>query len=296
MSIRSTRVGYFYQDIYAVHLFIKHYLEHDILAIFVDYEYDSSGHKSFDIRIIKNDRDEDNYEVKTGDAFKDQNTLIAEAFVDLIQAKKDGYISETGQAILLISPEFRAQIANYYAKLLYLKSHTLGAPESPEAIALFAARMPAVLCTDNTELHNRLKQIGVVCGEDNKIAHGERFSPIEQIVIAQIRSLAENLGIDSPNASVFPEETLLRELVYTVHANAGSNVSLYDEFRRLIISFFARYSLPTTEITAGIGGTLDESRKDVEDRLASFEGQTVTKPTAVDINPPEGSTIGGEDE
>lgn len=273
MPIRITRNGFWYQDLTAVNLFLEAYLGRSVGAVFVDFEYDGDGQKSFDVRLAGRGGASKNYEIKTGDRFKTSPALIAGAFGDIIKARQEGHITTESQGCVLISPDFEAQIAEYNTHLRYIRSHGSTTPRTRAALAAFMAALPG-LCADDQELYNHLTQLEVISGHNGEKANGERLCPLEHVIIGQIRRLAERIGINSPNSPLFPEEVLLNQLVYAAYAGAGTNEDLLPEFRRLLVEFYARYDLATPGVipgSAGSGGTISLSQQSIAQRLTEFE-------------------------
>src|SRR3990167_3043800 len=86
-SIFQTRRGFFYQDRYAVYIFLSHLLKNDVKEFFTDFPL--QGQKSIDVRLIDSQNIEKVFEVKTGEVFKlDLNAEIRDAVMDLYKYQK----------------------------------------------------------------------------------------------------------------------------------------------------------------------------------------------------------------
>lgn len=213
------------------------------------------------------------YEVKTGDSFKNDKTLVSEALVDLINTKKTGMVSDESSLFLVVSPDFLLQIAYFESNLIALQKNynTLRTNNAKLALEFFKERLPADLYENDNELHGYLRSISIVKGKSVEINNGERLCDLEHVIIGQIERLAEQLGITCANSAVFQEETLLSQLMYCVHSKAGSGADLMPSFRRVLVLFLALYKTPTPDITTGTGSALATARQEIEQKISEFE-------------------------
>ncbi len=298
MSIQSTRNGFYYQDLYAVVLFLSKYsAKKQLVNFFVEFEYDVKGQKSYDIKLEYSDGDTiftEVYEVKTGEAFKDSGKEVFNVVIEYIRLRNSHIINEKYKTTLVLCKDEGKAVRNFQKNALCLASdYGLLPEEARKALAYFKKNLPKTgIYKDDKELHGQIKSISFEEGDPIDVNGDETTAEIGTTICNRIQSIAKKIGIKEPNSTAFPEEILMNKLLGIIQHKAGLNEDLVPLFKGAMADFYMRQKFTTPAISSGDGGGIDKARSDVIQAMEKFEGR-VTVDT-IESNPAvlsEGSTI-----
>lgn len=291
-AIRSTRIGFYYQDLYAILVFLSKYeAKEKMEKFFVDFEYDSANKKSYDILIEFADNSgvttQDVYEVKTGQFFKERTGLVFETVADYAKLRKNSVLNINDRSTIIISKDRAVAVRNFRDHAQRLHHYTtLTTEDAQSALQYFKDKLSVDCYDSDDDLHISIRAIIFEEGSPLEATAGDPDSDIKDNVREKVRRVARSLHINFPNPIAFPEDMLIHELLSIIQSKAGSQESLIDEFREAMINYYARYKLQTEGISPGSGGSLELACNDIEQLMNEYEG--------IAVNTEATSSEGGE--
>lgn len=276
-AIRSTRIGFYYQDLYAILVFLSNYeAKRKMQKFFVDFEYDPANKKSYDVLVEliddSGDTTQDVYEVKTGQFFKEKASHVFEVVADYTKLRKSLVLTDKDKSII-ISKDRAVAVRNFrdHAQRLHHYS-TLTTEDAQSALQYFKDRLSEDCYENDNDLHTSIKLINFEEGSPLLADVGDPSSDIKDNVREKVRRVARSLPINFPNPIAFPEDMLIHELLSIIQSKAGTQESLIEEFRGAMINYYARYKLQTEGISPGSGGSLELACNDIEQLMNEYEG------------------------
>lgn len=284
-AIRSTRIGFYYQDLYAILVFLSNYeAKRKMEKFFVDFEYDSTNKKSYDLLVELIDNSgvptQEVFEVKTGQYFKEKTGLVFETVADYAKLRKNSVLSINDKSTVIISKDRAVAVRNFRDHAQRLHHYTtLSTEDAQSALQYFKDKLSSDCYDSDDDLHTSIRAIVFEEGSPLTAIAGDPDSDIKDNVREKVRRVARNLPISFPNPIAFPEDMLIHELLSIIQSKAGTQESLIDEFRSAMINYYARYKLQTEGISPGSGGSLELACNDIEQLMNVYEGVAIPAET-----------------
>lgn len=223
-TIQSTRLGFLYQDMYAILCYLEHLLGKNVQKFYVDYPLD--GNKSLDIRIITTNNVENVYEVKSGEQFKESKNEIVDAINNLYFYSRQ---RPKAQLYLIIRKEFRCKISEYLHALNRVQGYTLRKKDVSDGLRFLPELEQKLSDKQRHAFYNTLKL-------DNSLDDQNCNPNIEEVVLAKIKKLTYKFDLKWGDDK-WPDELLMHNLIYESLRNAGSSKDLNNVFQKVIVNF-----------------------------------------------------------
>lgn len=241
-TIFSTRRGFLYQDRVALLVFLDHFQSKNISSFYVDYPLNNQ--KSLDIRLNTKDINEKVYEVKSGEQFKldkrkKASSEVRDAIKDLIN-----YSDKRPQALcfLIISKNFRPQIAEYWEKLILAKGgSTLRSPRVKSAARWLFKRIN----TDSKSPFDNLRSFHRFClnleiddYDSDRLTNkkNDKYPPIDDKIIGKIKDILTATGATACSFE-YDEVNLFFKLLCVCRENSGSGKDIFPILKSAILEF-----------------------------------------------------------
>jgi len=247
-SIQKSRIGFGYQDKYALFIFLKYLLDKNIKAFFVDKPFGSNDF-SLDVLIIprKVNNIEIIYEIKTGEEFQRKNEGIAHALKVFHRYSKTR--SKKCEFHLIVIPQLRAKLGGAWWQLKHLqenKSLKYGSQKiSPKKLAekLIKDFRLEKEFNDYKEFMKFVQDIkeikeGVPYEKTGMLSE---FTIIEDQIIQSIVNLGKTFEIEYPLE--LKPENLMKNLLYDIQKGAENGGDIYSLAKESIIDFFVHKSM-----------------------------------------------------
>lgn len=299
-AIRRTRIGYYYQDLYALLVFLSRYMknEEEILGFFVDCEYDAIKSKSDDVvlNIRKGDTTATEfYDIKTGDDFRNKHVKVLKVVGEFSRRRNIGQIKSDDTTYLVVSHDNGRAVATFKQHVDTLTTpHRPTDPLAKKAVEYFSKHIPKTYYKSEASLHESIIKVSFKVGAPPlEVDDGDEQTEIRSVIKDKISGIATKAGIvskDTANSTAFPEDNLVDKMLGIVQNYAGTNLDMTDELKAAIEQFYARYKTRTKELDSGDTGGLSTALKDVRKALLEFEtGKQATDTSPV--NQVEGGEI-----
>ncbi|KKR17524.1 MAG: hypothetical protein UT44_C0008G0011 [Candidatus Levybacteria bacterium GW2011_GWA1_39_32] len=260
-SIFQTRRGFFYQDRYAVYIFLSHLLKNDVKEFFTDFPL--QGQKSIDVRLIDSQNIEKVFEVKTGEVFKlDLNAEIRDAVMDLYKYQKGKNNILPG---LIVSRGLKPRISTYWDKIKGIQGYKRIAGEAKNSLDWLKKDLNDSSLTDK-ELFDFSKILNLD-DFDNDIKNNEHdeHCDADGKVIDLIRDIGNSIGVNAMEAEYHPR-ILMNDILFLCREYAGTATNLYANILDAITAYFARRIFLDKRFVPD-GNNRDEAFREITDEV-----------------------------
>lgn len=248
-TIQKTRIGFGYQDKYALFIFLKYLLDKNIKAFFVDKPFKNNF--SLDILIIprKYDDIEIIYEVKTGKEFQKKSEEIAHALKVFFYYASEKRNKKKCEFHLIVIPELKEKLDRIWLELKHLQNNkffSIGKQRlSPKELAKTLIREFRLEkeFSDYKKFKKFIQNIKEIKEGDayEKISESSEFTKIEDQIIQLINSLYKIFKIRYP-VEMKPEH-LMKNLLYDIQKGAENGEDIYLLAKESMIDFFVHKSI-----------------------------------------------------
>ena len=246
--IQKSRVGFGYQDEYALFIFLKFLLNKNIKAFFIDKGF---GEKNFSLDVVVVPRKSENvevvYEIKTGDRFPKDNKEIGHAFEVFFCYQKQS--SKTPEFHLIVSPKLKEKLGRIWSLIEHLHKNKhfpiANRKISPKQIAeeLIEKLKLKSIFSNGTKFQEFVQsiekiEVGDPYAKDSELS---ALRKLEENVIQKIDRIGEILGIKSPYQ--MRSDYLMKALLYDIQKCAENGMDFYQIAKKSIIDFFVQRSI-----------------------------------------------------
>lgn len=233
-SIRATRLGFIYQDKFALLQYLSLLQAgKKVLEFFVDYPR-ASSQKSIDIRIIEEVAGkyvEHIYEVKTGQSFKldkkyKGTSEIREAITnikDYCKDKKDIYTT------IVISPELKGKVSSYWDSIQAIEGSSAFQGSVINSCEQLVRLLQISDLNDARGLYKFCKNVQIhICDSYSDIPNGDdtNASPMDNQIIAILREFNDIFKVDAFEYEL-PPSLLYHSLLHTLSYKVGTAENIY---------------------------------------------------------------------
>ena len=260
-SIFQTRRGFFYQDRYAVYVFLSHLIKNDVKEFFTDFPL--PGQKSIDVRLIDSHDIEKVFEVKTGEVFKlDLNAEIRDALIDLYKYQKGKSNILPG---LIVSRGLKPRISTYWDKIKGIQKYKRIAGEAKNSLNWLKRDLNDDSLTDR-ELFDFSKVLNLD-DFDNDIKNNEHdeYCDADGKVIDLIRDIGNSIDVTVMEAEYHPK-ILMNDLLFLCREYAGTSTNLYANILDAITEYFARRRFLDKKFIP-YGNNRDQALREITDEV-----------------------------
>lgn len=249
-SIRATRLGFIYQDKFALLQYLSLLQAgKKVLEFFVDYPR-ASSQKSIDIRIIEEVAGkyvEHIYEVKTGQSFKldkkyKGTSEIREAITnikDYCKDKKDIYTT------IVISPELKGKVSSYWDSIQAIEGSSAFQGSVINSCEQLVRLLQISDLNDAQGLYKFCKNVQIhICDSYSDIPNGDdtNASPMDNQIIAILREFNDIFKVDAFEYEL-PPSLLYHSLLHTLSYKVGTAENIAESLDKCITEFFTRRKL-----------------------------------------------------
>lgn len=288
-SIFQTRRGFFYQDRYAVYIFLSHLIKNDVKEFFTDFP--TQGQKSIDIRLIDSHDIEKVFEVKTGEVFKlDLNAEIRDAVMDLYKYQND---KNNILPSLVVSRGLKPRISTYWDKIKTIQRYKIIAGDAKSSLNWLKTDLNDASLTD--KLLFNFSKIFNLDDFDNDVKNNEHdeHCDADAKVIDLIRDMGNSIGVTVMEAEYHPK-ILMNDLLFLCREYAGTKIDLHIKMLDAITAYFARRKFLDKKFTPD-GNNRDQAFQEITDEIKNeFRiklGILTFTPTQSSNNVSEGNEI-----
>lgn len=249
-SIRATRLGFIYQDKFALLQYLS-LLQggKKVLEFFVDYPLTNSQ-KSVDIRVIQKVEGEILeyiYEVKTGQGFKIDKKYkgtseIREAVLNIKEycTGKNNIFSA-----IVVSPELKGKVSDYWNFIQAIECSSAYQGAVVNSCQKLTKLLNLDDLTDAKQLFKFFKNVKIHISDSYSDAlNGDETncSPLDNQIIAILRELNDVFKVDAFEYEL-PPSMLYHSLLQTMSHKVGTAENLTESLDNCITEFFTRRKL-----------------------------------------------------
>lgn len=268
-SIQRSRRGIAYQDRYTLLKFLEYFQEGRLVEFYTDHPFDEKGHSLDIFAVLMNPKEEHIFEIKTGERFKrDKTQKLGDELHTLYEFSHNrGRVSKVA---LVVDPEIPAEILRNWSDLQIIKDRN-GGTWGGETYRQILERCQKQFNFTKMSIEvfkDFIKKIEFRPGPPNIKQERERLSPLETLIIQEIRRICDRAGSSGAEIEM-PYSTTVQELLDLVRYGAEYGRDIACDIIEVLTGSFARRKFVEKWIDNRSGLSRDEEIRKLEPTIMS---------------------------
>ncbi len=263
-SIHRSRRGIAYQDRYALLEFLRYFQKGRLVEFYTDHPFDEKGHSLDVFAVLMNPKEEHIFEIKTGEGFKrDKTQKLGKELHTLYEFSHNR--GRASKVLLVMDPDIPSETWQNWSDLETIKVKNRGTwgGETYKQILERCRKQFHFTEMKAKVFKEFIKKIEFRQGPRNIEQERERLSPLETLIIQEIRCICDKAGSSGAEIEI-PYSATMQELLDLVRYGAeyGRNIAL--DIIEVLTGSFARRRFVEKRIDNPSGLSRHEEIKKLE--------------------------------